>query len=133
MKASCVLNVKQIIKFGKNQNKKTMNTQSFIKRIAFACTKSGQLNKRYETAINIIDVMSQNKTYHPLRWVKNGRHFGASGENNVRKLKELCKALGIELLWGNDAPRGGMDGDYVYLNKKDIQKLKTVDFSVIIK
>ena len=110
-----------------------MNTQTFIKRIAFACTKSGQLNKRYETACTHIANMSAGKVIYPYRWTRSKGHCNLKGANDMQYTELLCKNLGIELHWGNDAPRGGMDGNYIYLNKKDIQKLKTVDLSVILK
>lgn len=108
-----------------------MNTQTFIKRINCAYTQKGTLNKRFSGAISNIKIMAQGKQYHPFRWVKSKRHFGVSGESEANNTKTLCNALGLELMWGNDAPRGGIEGNFIYLSKKDILKLKDVDFEQI--
>lgn len=108
-----------------------MNTETFKKRISFAYTQKGMLNKHFTGAISNIKIMAQGKQYHPFRWVKSKRHFGVSGESEANNTKLLCKALGLELMWGNDAPRGGIEGNFMYLSKKDIAKLKDVDFELI--
>lgn len=108
-----------------------MNTQTFIKRINCAYTQKGTLNKRFSGAISSINLMAHGKQYYPYYWKRSKGYCNLHGESEVYTIKLLCKALGLELMWGNDAPRGGMSGNYIYLNKKDIAKLKNVQFEVI--
>lgn len=108
-----------------------MNTSTFVKRINFAYTKQGTLNKRFIRAVENIKMMAQGKHFRPFRWLRSKRHCNLKGANDMQYTELLCKNLGIELLRGNDAPRGGFEGEFMYMSKKDIAKLKDVDFDLI--
>lgn len=109
-----------------------MNTDTFKKRISFAYTQKGTLNNRFSGAIRNLRTLAEGDKIYPYHWKRSkGRHCNLRGESDTNNTEQICNALGIELIWGNDAPRGGMSGKYMYLQKKDIAKLKNVDFSLI--
>lgn len=106
-----------------------MNTQTFKKRIAFAYKKDGELMKRFFEPIDYLESLSKGKHVHPYSWTSAKRHWNVRGSATIEATKELCKKLGLKLKKDNDAPRGGVEGDFFYLEKNDIRKLADVKFS----
>lgn len=49
-------------------------------------------------------------------WKGRGRHISLS-DTSYRAAIEICDALGIDYSLGNDAPRGGKEGDFVEITK----------------
>lgn len=108
-----------------------MNTDTFKKRISFAYTQKGTLNNRFSVAIRNLRALAEGDKIYPYHWKRSKGHCNLRGESDTNNTEQICNALGLELMWGNDAPRGGMSGKYMYLQKKDIAKLKDVDFEQI--
>lgn len=109
-----------------------MRTKTFINRIKdVAMTKRGKIAVRYLDAITTIEDMAKGHTRYPYYWARNAGRFRLDGETEVGNTVVLLGKLGIKLSWGNDAPRGGKEGDYMYLAKAEIKKLKDVEFSEI--
>ena len=106
-----------------------MNTQTFKKRIAYAYKKDGELMKRFSKPIHYIETMAEGGRIYPYGWTSAKRHFNLQGEASIEAVKELCKKLKLALKRDNDAPRGGISGEFFYFEKKDINKLKDVKFS----
>lgn len=50
-------------------------------------------------------------------WRGRGRHISLS-DTQYNAAIEICDALGIDYKLGNDAPRGGKEGDFVEITKK---------------
>lgn len=109
-----------------------MNTKTFINRIKnVAMTKRGKIASRYMDAITTIEYIAGGKNRYPYRWVRNAGRCRLDGCTEVGNTITLLDILGIKLSWGNDAPKGGKEGDYMCLSKAEIRKLKDVDFSKI--
>lgn len=106
-----------------------MNTQTLKKRISFAYKKDGELIKRFSKPIIYIERMAKGERIYPYSWTRAKRHFNLQGDTTIKAVKDLCKKLKLTLKQGNDAPRGGVSGEYFYLDKKDISKLSEVKFS----
>lgn len=106
-----------------------MRTNTFINRIKdVAMTKRGKIAVRYLDAISTIEYMANGKAMYPYHWSRNAGRCRLDGETEVGNTVVLLGKLGIKLSWGNDAPRGGKEGDYMYLAKAEIKKLKDVEF-----
>lgn len=108
-----------------------MNTKTFKRRISFAYTQKGTLKNRFSGAIRSLKAMAEGEKIYPYNWKRSKGHCNLRGESEAYNTAVLCHTLGLELMWGNDAPRGGISGNYMYLQKKDIAKLKNVDFEQI--
>lgn len=109
-----------------------MNTQTFKKRIKFAYTQAGTLNKRFRGTVEIMSMLAKGEQYHPYYWKRSKGFCNLYGHSDAANTQIMCDHLGLELLWDNDAPRGGEQGKFMYLSKKDRGKLKDVDFKQIL-
>ena len=81
-------------------------------------TKTGNLQVKFEKAINFLTYPSR---VHPYSWTGSVRHMRLVGNENLRDALDL---LGIDYTTGNDAPRGGQQGNYIELSKKGLQQTK---------
>lgn len=91
-----------------------MKAKTIIKRIdANFLTQKGELKVRYESAVNF--VMSGRTVLHGKRWSSRGQSLST---NDNDRLWELLDLLGVDYVTGNDAPRGGVEGDYIRITKK---------------
>lgn len=108
-----------------------MNKETLIKRLQPAMKKDGTLQKKYKSALLDVAQMVTGRKIHPFRWVRSCGHFGISGESNYNCISEICLWLKLKPLRGNDAPRKGIEGDYIYLSNADKKKLYGINFSDI--
>lgn len=111
-----------------------MNTTTFINRIEnLVMTKQGKIAKRYLGAISAFETMRKGRKIYPYSWSMHTGYCTLQGESYANKVIEIAICLGITLSFGNDAPRGGREGEYKCLSKREINKLKDVDFEEIYK
>lgn len=82
-------------------------------------TKKGVLADRYSF---IADFLIRGKWYGK-EWRSSGRWRNLS-DTRYRAAIEICEALQIDFTLGNDAPRGGISGDYVALTEKGKRQVK---------
>ena len=81
-------------------------------------TKSGTLMKKYEDVIDIL--LHPDRKFRPTVWTNKGRSL-----RDYRKaVTEGLKAIGIDFEEGNDAPRGGLNGNYIVLTSKGKRQSK---------
>ena len=88
-----------------------MTTNTAKKRLADAglFTKKGEIVARYNS---IIYALAGGVTrFHCCRWRRNGRRHQLQDESE--KIRRVFNALRLPYTEGNDAPRGGREGDYL--------------------
>ena len=97
-----------------------MKKETLEKRISenLSC-KNGAVKRQY---VEVIDI---------VRNPKHGRRYLTSWENHGRSLRdrrpnaiEGLRLIGIDFATGNDAPRHGMDGQYIELTPKGRRQVK---------
>lgn len=76
--------------------------------------KDGKLQERYVREFNNLVELSSGKAgrVYGKKWLRNGRHKTLVTSEYDRTL-DLLKAFGIKYAIGNDAPKGGLEGDYI--------------------
>ena len=97
-----------------------MNKETFVKRIKPLMTKSNELNKRYSFVMLYL-LQGHNRFYYN-RWSYGCRHFNLI-DNSDRYFKVL-KALKLKYILGDDAPKGGQEGNYIQLTDGSIRTAK---------
>ena len=81
-------------------------------------TKSGKLQKKYEDVIDIL--LHPDRKFRPFCWGYKFRSLHDRSSN----VAEGLKAIGIDFEEGNDAPRGGLNGNYIVLTSKGKRQSK---------
>lgn len=99
-----------------------MKAATLRKRIATRLTtKDGALKKRYEHIWAFI--LHAGTRYHGKTWRRSGRHVTLE-DSRHRALREALDLLGLDYATGNDAPRGGAEGDYIELAPKGLRQTR---------
>lgn len=99
-----------------------MKAATLRKRIdARLTTKDGALKKRYEHIWAFI--LHAGTRYHGKTWRRSGRHVTLE-DSRHRALREALDLLGLDYATGNDAPRGGAEGDYIGLTPKGLRQTR---------
>jgi len=88
-------------------------------------TKKGELKAEYKKAIESIN---STKIY-TCKWVGNGRRRNVS--SIYSQVVIILDTLKLKYKTGNDAPRGGLEGDYVKISKRAFQKIKNLKYKII--
>lgn len=97
-----------------------MKTKTFEERVKKnLCTKKGEIKVAYSY---IIENIKRGETkFHYFKW------SGFSTPVNKRSNYEcVLRALNLDYTFGNSAPRGGKEGEYIELKKSAINSLKPV-------
>ena len=99
---------------------KTLQSLSLRKRKQIATKKSGytELHRRY---YDLIKFDLHEPKAHMKRWYS--RRVLNDKEPRLRELLEL---FGFKYSTGNDAPRGGVEGDYVQMSRRAFETLKSL-------
>lgn len=105
-----------------------MNTTTFKKRAAEIYTQKGELSTRFKKALSYLESLAKGEKIYPYSWSRSRGLHTLVGENHADNLLHLCNVLGLTIQYGNSG-RGGKEKEYFFLEKKDIAKLKQVDFS----
>jgi hypothetical protein len=90
---------------------KSITLQKRIEKKLF--TANGTLACRY----SFLDDFLIRGIWHGKSWNYSGRYCSLS-DTQYRAAIEICEALKIDFVLGNDAPRGGKAGDFVEITKK---------------
>lgn len=99
-----------------------MKAATLRKRIASRLTtKGGVLRKKYEPIW--LFILHAGTRYHGKTWRRSGRHVTLE-DSRHRALREALDLLGLDYATGNDAPRGGAEGDYIELTPKGLRQTR---------
>ena len=99
-----------------------MKTETLIKRMndRRMLTKTGKLIAWYEKVEWRLDALANGKRIYPFVWSHTQGRNKLEGYDVYNKIYDyICS---VEL--GNDAPKGGKEGDYIGVPKKEIRKFK---------
>lgn len=104
-----------------------MKKETLIKRIkANLLTKTGTLRVKYQPVVDLLQ--EPTLVLRPIQWRTPHRgHWSLSDRSS--DIKEGLTLLKIDFEEGNDAPRGGVTGNYIRLTKKGKQQVK--DYAMI--
>ncbi|MDD3040899.1 hypothetical protein [Bacteroides sp.] len=91
---------------------KAITLQSRIEKNLYS--KAGNLCVQYQRVIILLK--NPDMMVHPNRWNRSGRHCKFVSHMDV--YVNALDAIGIAYERGNDAPRGGKEGDYLKLSAK---------------
>jgi len=86
------------------------------KTASLIITGKGTINLKW---VNLIAncIFDKNKIY-PKKWKGSKRHMSLS--DGMPGLKQLLSAQGYKFTTGNDAPRGGVEGDFIKVSNTAI-------------
>lgn len=96
-----------------------MNRKTFIERAQALYTKKGEIAIKYEWILSNI-ISDANTIFRPFHW----RNHGASASEKAQDIHTVLQALRLSYIDGNDAPRGGRDGDYIVLTSNAKKALR---------
>lgn len=99
-----------------------MNKEIFTKRLKSLTNNQGLLESKY---VDVIDDMMNSDKYHYFRWVGN-ENKKPYKLNRESLYVAVLNALHLPYTRGNDAPRGGMEGNYFMLEPQAIKAIKAV-------
>lgn len=99
-----------------------MKKETLEKRIsANFLTKTGTIKVKYQLVIDLLK--NPSRILRPTQWrTPHGRHWSLSDKSS--DIKEGLKILKVDYEEGNDAPRGGITGNYIKLTKKGQRQVK---------
>lgn len=83
-------------------------------------TKKGKLKSNIQKAI---DCIHGTKIYTD-QWVGSGRRKNLQSIHS--NVVELLNALGLKYKTGNDAPRGGQEGNFIKISARALTKIKNL-------
>ena len=93
-----------------------MKASTVINRIAkknLIC-KSGKVKSNYRVIIEIsLPLLAKNNKIGMHFWKKSGGRYSLIEYRDNSALRDLLALMGVKYTEGNDAPRGGADGDYL--------------------
>ena len=98
----------QVVKLGE----KDMKKETLQARIDAMRCKNGVLNN-----VDVLERLLINGIFHGKEWRRDGRHISLSDCRYYAAIN-FCDKLGIDYELGNDAPRGGKEGDFIKLTAK---------------
>lgn len=85
-------------------------------------TKQGKVNFIYSNAINNCTINDVANKIYPKQWGKNG----ASLKDQSHHIKKVLDAQGYKYKLGNDAPRGGKEGDFIKVSSVALNFLRSL-------
>lgn len=98
-----------------------MKAKTLRDRIAqHLTTKAGDMQKRYDHVLGFI-AHGKGARYHGKTWRRVGRHATLEDSKHWNLIRAL-DLLGLDYATGNDAPRGGAEGDYIELTAKGLRQ-----------
>lgn len=99
--------------------KKNMNKINKFKNECY--TKRGEPNKSF----SLLRRLKEERVLHLKRWTRSGSRYKLD-DNNHDRLCFAMRNIGIDFKVGNDAPRGGAEGDYIMLTKTGSRQLAQI-------
>ena len=99
-----------------------MKKETLERRIsANLLTKTGTIKVKYQLVIDLLK--NPSRILRPTQWrTPHSRHWSLSDKSS--DIKEGLKILKVDYEEGNDAPRGGITGNYIKLTKKGQRQVK---------
>lgn len=78
--------------------------------------KDGTVAENYRLAVaKVFNAIADNEPrLHGKHWTGSRKKHMTLVDNEWKDV-HICKALGIRYLLGNDAPKGGVEGDYIHM------------------
>lgn len=98
-----------------------MKKETFEKKIRPLLRKDGKLKVVYEEVISWL-VYHPSAKARPFTW----RNYGRSARDFTQYYWDVLSVLNIDYNYGNDAPRGGKEGNYIVLTKKGQRRIKEI-------
>ena len=94
-----------------------MNNKTTEKIVDLICKKNGEISIFGERTLSIISLLGKFKTWHFME----SKGFAKSLKHNSHydDVIELLTLLNISYSIKNDAPRGGIGGDHIALNRRN--------------
>lgn len=99
--------------------KKIMNKLNKFKNECY--TKRGEPNKSF----SLCQRLKEERVLHLKRWTRSGSRYKLDDKSHDR-LYFALRYIGIDFVVGNDAPRGGAEGDFIELTTKGVRQLKRI-------
>lgn len=101
----------------------TTSTIQLSKKIQkLVLTKSGKVHTNYFKALS--DSRIEGNKIYPKTWGGSGRHISLNDKSfYIRNILNVC---GYKINTGNDAPRGGKEGDYFKLSSQAMKVIKDI-------
>lgn len=90
------------------------------------CYKNGKLKIQFEEPLSILSSYETGKKMRPFRWGYNNK-----AEDRGPRYCKALDVLGLSFEYGNDAPKGGRNGDYIVLLDKNIEKVLDKIFNIL--
>lgn len=85
-------------------------------------TAKGEVSKQFKNALMCASYNESELKIYPCKWMKSGRRFACS--DKTKTILDVLKAQGYKVEEGNDAPRGGLEGNYIKVSKTAFNFLK---------
>jgi hypothetical protein len=82
---------------------------------AIVLTAKGEVNKHFKNALMCARFDEANTKIYPCSWMKSGRNFACRDKSAL--ITSVLKAQGYKFEIGNDAPKGGLEGNYIKVSK----------------
>ncbi|NLB86065.1 MAG: hypothetical protein GX793_03270 [Bacteroidales bacterium] len=90
----------------------------------FALTKKGTLNRNIKNAVLSILINPKKRRIYPKHYTGSGRYVNLKDYSFY--ITELLTLQGYKFTWGNDAPRGGKNGDYIQVSKAGLDFILSI-------
>lgn len=84
-------------------------------------TKSGDTTKSFY----LLQRIKEERVLHLKRWTRSGSRYKLDEKSHDR-LYFALRYIGIDFMVGNDAQRGGAEGDYIMLTQKGSRQLAQI-------
>lgn len=98
-----------------------MKKETLAKRIVTNLfTKKGELSARYDSLLVEILTAPAGRKIRFFQWV----NYGSSARDKELQYRHIFYVLGLDYERGNDAPRGGREGDFFRLTAKGRRQIK---------
>lgn len=78
-------------------------------------TQKGEVNKNFKNALMCARFDETENKIYPCKWMKSGRRSACS--DKTATILEVIKAQGYKYEEGNDAPKGGLEGNFIKVSK----------------
>lgn len=85
-------------------------------------TQKGEVNKQFRNALMCASYNETENKIYPCKWMKAGRRFACS--DKTKTILDVLKAQGYKYEEGNDAPKGGLEGNFIKVSKTAFKFLK---------
>lgn len=100
-----------------------MKRETIKKRLAPVLKKDGTPTVKLENSVYYLSRLSLGDKVHFLAWTRNRGHHQIFGRERMDYVTNVLDLLKVKYSVGNDAPKGGLTGVYVEVERKHTKKL----------